>query len=141
MAFSALMHIGELTQPSSVKRHSCSKLTLWHSCSLTAHHYSFHLPYHKGDHFFDGNTILVEWHSTFSISAYPIFADYLCHHDQLSLITPNFGLPPLVLSPHTLGLSLISNIHLDPTLGIIQYCQEEPLPSHLRVSWTISSNF
>src|SRR5882672_7387487 len=52
-----------------------------HTCTISASHFSFRLPYHKGDRFFDGNTILVEHHPDSLISALPAFTRYLIARD------------------------------------------------------------
>jgi hypothetical protein len=54
------MRLGELTQPDARSKRSFSELTMRHSLSIMPDNYSFHLPYHKGDRFFEGNTILIE---------------------------------------------------------------------------------
>ena len=79
--FNALLRVGEMTWPDSPGRCSSLKLTLRHTCEVTPTSFSFRLPYHKGDRFFDGNTILVERKDSV-FSAYSFFVSYL--HDRNS---------------------------------------------------------
>ena len=58
--FHTLLHVGELMQPDSVAECSFVKLSLCNTLKLSHNHYSYHLPYHKGDRFFDGNTVMID---------------------------------------------------------------------------------
>jgi hypothetical protein len=58
--FYSLLRLGELAQPTAKTKCSSKKLTLRHTLHVFADRYEFHLPYHKGDRFYDGNTIIVK---------------------------------------------------------------------------------
>src|SRR5882672_8088125 len=68
--FHTLLHIGELTQPDSFAKRSFVKMSLRNTLKLLADHFSYHLPYHKGDRFFDGNIVMV--HSLALTSRCPV---------------------------------------------------------------------
>jgi len=78
IGFNALLHIREITFPDSPAWRSSLKLTMWHTCQVTPQYFSFHLPCHKGNRFFDGNTVLIEHKKDSTSSAYPFFISYLC---------------------------------------------------------------
>jgi len=58
--FHTLLRMGELMQPDLVAKHSFIKLSLCNTLKLSHNRYSYHLPYHKGDRFFDGNTVMID---------------------------------------------------------------------------------
>src|SRR5882724_1622568 len=60
--FYRLMCVGKLTQLDMKVKWSLLKSALSHSLKFLDHGFSFHLPYHKGDRLFDGNTIMIEAH-------------------------------------------------------------------------------
>jgi len=57
--FHMLLRVGELTDPDSVAKRSFLKTTLRNTLNIWSDRYSYHLPYHKGDHFFEGNIVMV----------------------------------------------------------------------------------
>jgi hypothetical protein len=59
-AFHALLRLGEVTQPDSLAKRSARKLSLRHTVNMTAAMFSFVLPSHKADRFFEGSSIVVE---------------------------------------------------------------------------------
>jgi len=59
-SFHALLHLGESTQPDTPVKCSFHKVTLRHSVKLTPSSFSFVLPTHKADRFFESSTILIE---------------------------------------------------------------------------------
>src|SRR5882672_6725292 len=63
-----------------------------YTCTMSASRFSFHLPYHKGDRFFDGNTILIEHHPNSPISALPAFTRYLIARDSRFPLHPELWL-------------------------------------------------
>jgi len=79
--FYGLMCIGELTQMDAKEKQSYLKTTLHHSLRFTAHSFSFHLPYHKGDLLFDGNMIMIEAHHGSLICAHSQMTVYTTLHD------------------------------------------------------------
>jgi hypothetical protein len=58
--FHALMGLGELVFPDKKILRNYRKISLRHSVAITPSQYSFFLPSHKGDRFFEGNTILIQ---------------------------------------------------------------------------------
>ena len=57
--FHALLCVGELTEPDQIAKWSFVKTSLRNSLKLLTDLFSFHLPYHKGDQFFQGNIVIV----------------------------------------------------------------------------------
>ena len=58
--FHTLMRLGELVFPDKTVLRNYRKVSLRHSVSLLPHQYSFFLPSHKADRFFEGNIIVVQ---------------------------------------------------------------------------------
>jgi len=64
MTFTAsfgMLQLGELTSPDNVRKHSAKKITCHYTLILSDTQFSFHLPYHKGDCFFEGNTVIMKY--------------------------------------------------------------------------------
>ena len=59
MGFHVLLHLGEMTQPDTKLKCSYKKLSWGHTLRLHSNHFTYLLPFHKGDCFFDGNTVLI----------------------------------------------------------------------------------
>ena len=89
--FHALLRLGELTFPDKKNLRSYRKIALRHSVSLQHNQYSFFLPSHKGDRFFEGNTILVQKLTT-PTDPYKPFVDYLRSRDKFFPIHPELWL-------------------------------------------------
>ena len=68
--FHALMRLGELVFSDKRKLRNYRKISLRHSVSILEHQYSFFLTSHKGDPFFEGNTILVQKTNTATTRGY-----------------------------------------------------------------------
>lgn len=98
---------------------------LRHSCSITQH-YSFHLPYHKSDHFFDDNTIMVGRHAIFSMDPF-----LRLHPPPQRTLSGALGLLFWVEFPQTLVCFPLTG-HSDPTLEVILY--RVPLPLRIVLS-------
>ena len=58
--FTALMRLGELVFPDTVAHRDFRKVSTHQSLVLYDDHFSFLLPSHKADRFFEGNTIIVK---------------------------------------------------------------------------------
>ena len=58
--FHALLQVGELMEPDLITKWSFIKMTLQNTLRILTNCYSYHLPYHKGDHLFEGNIIMVQ---------------------------------------------------------------------------------
>jgi hypothetical protein len=80
--FKALMHLGELTIPDDKSLIDHCKITARTSVTLTSDEYRFLLLGHKGDKFFEGNTIIVRQHNI-AIDPLPWFKKYLTSRDRL----------------------------------------------------------
>ena len=89
--FHALMRLGELVFPDKKNLRNYRKIALRHSVRLHQENYSFFLPSHKGDRFFEGNTILVQKLNT-PTDPYNPFIAYLRSRDKLFPIHPELWL-------------------------------------------------
>jgi len=90
-AFYALMRLGELVFPDKRDHRNYRKLSLRHSVSVLPSQYSFFLPYHKGDRFFEGNTIVVQKNET-PTNPYHHFLAYLASRDSRFPLHPELWL-------------------------------------------------
>ncbi|CAL1707955.1 unnamed protein product [Somion occarium] len=89
--FHALMRLGELVWPDQTHLRDTRKLSLRHLVDITDSSYSFLLPSHKADAFFEGNRILV--HTTLRTPhALPAFTSYLRSRDHLFPCRPELWL-------------------------------------------------
>lgn len=89
--FHALLRLGELVFPDKKKLRNYKKIALRHSVSVTSDHFSFFLPSHKADPFFEGNTILVQKNTT-PTDPYNPFLNYLASRDNRFPIHPELWL-------------------------------------------------
>ena len=90
-AFHALMRLGELVFPDKKNLRNYRKIVLRHSVSILSDRYSFFLPYHKGDRFFEGNTIVVQ-HTNTPTDPYQPFLTYLGLRDRHFPLNPELWL-------------------------------------------------
>jgi len=58
--FHALLQLGEMMESDMVLKCTSKKLSLRHTIIISTGSYSFVLPSHKSDQFFEGSTILIE---------------------------------------------------------------------------------
>src|SRR5882724_6943577 len=77
-----------MTQPNTKSKCSCKKLSWRHTLRLHSDHFTYLLPFHKGNHFFEGNTVLVT--SRPSMCTFPL----RMMHSYLALRDTNFSLLP-----------------------------------------------
>jgi hypothetical protein len=89
--FHALMRLGELVFSDKKKLRNYRKIALRHSVSILEHYYSFFLPSHKADPFFEGNTILVQ-KTDKPTDPYGPFTRYLSSRDKRFPIHPELWL-------------------------------------------------
>src|SRR5271168_4053752 len=89
--YHALLRLGELVFPDKKDLRNYRKIALRHSVSLHQNHYSFFLPSHKADRFFEGNTILVQRLNT-PTDPYDPFIKYLRSRDTFFPIHPELWL-------------------------------------------------
>ena len=85
--FHALMRLGELVFPDKKSLRNYRKIVLRHSVAIMLGQYSFFLPYHKGDRFFEGNTILIQQTNT-PTDPYTRFLAYLEARDARFPLNP-----------------------------------------------------
>ena len=79
-SFHALLQLGETTQPDTCSKCTFHKVTLCLSVKLTPNTFSFILPSHKDDHFFESSMILIKAHSG-PLCPQHTFIAYLTAHD------------------------------------------------------------
>jgi len=79
-SFHALLHLSEITQPDSHLKHSFRKTTLHHSVKLTPNTFSFTLPTHQANCYFESSMILIESHVGHLCPRQP-FLQYLTARD------------------------------------------------------------
>jgi hypothetical protein len=89
--FHALMRLGELVFPDKKALRNYRKISLRLSVSILPSQYSFFLPSHKGDRFFEGNTILVQKLKTMTDPHAP-FSAYLNSRDHCFPLHPELWL-------------------------------------------------
>lgn len=80
--FFALMRLGELTYPNNTSLRDFRKVTKRSSVFLSDDYYSFHLPSHKADRFFEGNVIIIK-KNQFRHNPLLHFQNYLASRDKL----------------------------------------------------------
>ena len=89
--FYALMRLGELVFSDTKALRNYRKISLRHSVSLLPSRYSFFLPSHKGDRFFEGNTIVVQKING-PTDPYEPFSRYLASRDKNFPLNPELWL-------------------------------------------------
>lgn len=89
--FHALMRLGELVFADKKELRNYRKISLRHSVSILPGQYSFFLPSHKGDRFFEGNTIIVQKNNR-PTDPYRPFLAYLASRDSRFPIHPELWL-------------------------------------------------
>jgi hypothetical protein len=89
--FYALLRLGELVFPDTRAHRNYRKISLRHTVQVQTGHYSFFLPSHKGDRFFEGNTILIE-KLTSPVDPFAAFLRYLRSRDNLFPLNPELWL-------------------------------------------------
>lgn len=80
--FFGLMRLGELVSPDKLDLRDPRKIIARDSVDLARDSYSFFLPGHKADRFFDGNRVIIQRNSTADDPLAP-FARYVHSRDQL----------------------------------------------------------
>jgi hypothetical protein len=89
--FHGLMRLGELCFPDRVASRNYKKVSLRHTVILNGSHYSFFLPRHKGDRFYEGNTIIIQ-NTNSATNPYTHFNSYLASRDRLHPFQPELWL-------------------------------------------------
>ena len=80
--FFALMCLGDLTFPNDANLRNWRKISKRSSVTIDDDQYSFHLPSHKADCFFEGNRIIVKRKQFSDLDPLLIFRRYLTSHDN-----------------------------------------------------------
>ena len=87
--FFALMRLGELSFPNSIKLHNWKKVSKRSSVVFSPEQYEFHLPGHKADQFFEGNRIIVRKQHYSDINPVEFFSEYISSRDSIfPLLSP-----------------------------------------------------
>lgn len=89
--FYGLLRLGELTMPDSVKLRNYRKISMRRTVQLLGSHFSYFLPSHKADRFFEGNTIIIQ-KLTRTTDPYAAFTGYLRSRDRLFPLHPELWL-------------------------------------------------
>jgi hypothetical protein len=100
-----LLRLGEMTMPDSVRLRNTRKLSLRHTVRLYDDRYSYFLPYHKADRFYEGNTIIIQ-RTTRRSNPHSFFRSYLASRDALF---PSSGCALTGRCQHAAGSSRESN--------------------------------
>ena len=80
--FFALMRLGELSFPDTIRHRNWRKITKRSSVVVTDEQYEFDLPSNKTDPFFEGNHIIVKSQQYDNINPLPFFTAYLTSRDN-----------------------------------------------------------
>src|ERR1700678_99965 len=81
--FFSLLRLGDMTFPDDQSIRDWRKVSRRSSLLVERFQYSFLLPFHKGDKFFEGNKVLIHTFDSDSIDPTPIFMRYLSSRDLL----------------------------------------------------------
>jgi hypothetical protein len=77
-----LLRLGEMTMPDYVRLRNARKLSLRHTVNVFDDRYSYFLPYHKADRFYEGNIIIIQRTARLS-DPHSHFLSYLHSRDAL----------------------------------------------------------
>jgi hypothetical protein len=86
--FFGLHRLGELVDPDFPAHQLARKRILRSSVSLLPDHFSYHLPTHKADRFFEGNVILIMSHFIPPVDPLLVFSRYLDSRDDRAPLLP-----------------------------------------------------
>jgi hypothetical protein len=89
--FTSLLRLGEMVFPDNTSLRDFRKVCQRHTVTINPDHFSFLLPGHKADRFFEGNTIIVQ-RLTGSVDPLPFFTSYLRSRDHLFPCHPHLWL-------------------------------------------------
>jgi len=89
--FHGLLRLGELTFPDRVNSRDYRKVTLRHTVKISPTSYSFLLPGHKADRFFEGNSILIQ-KTNLPSNPHNFLLSYLNSRDNLHPLKPELWL-------------------------------------------------
>jgi hypothetical protein len=97
--FSALLRLGEMTLSNSPTRRSSKKITSRHTLHFLSDQFSFQLPYHKADRFYQGSKIVILSSTHPSFDPVPLMRRYTASRDSLFPFHPELWLTSSGLSP------------------------------------------
>jgi hypothetical protein len=97
--FSALLRLGEMTISNSPAKCSSKKITARHTLSLSPTQFSFQLPFHKADRFYQGSKIIVLAKPDTPLDPLPFMHRYVSSRDSLFPFHPELWLTSLGVSP------------------------------------------
>jgi hypothetical protein len=89
--FHALLRLAEMAFPDKLEIQNYKKVTLRHTVKISSTSYSFLLPGHKADRFFEGNTVIVQ-KDCLQTDPYKLFSRYLSSRDTLHPLKPELWL-------------------------------------------------
>jgi hypothetical protein len=89
--FYALLRLAEMVFPDKLQARNYKKVTLRHTVNISSTSYSFLLPGHKADRFFEGNTVIIQKDSL-QTDPYNIFNQYLSSRDSIHPFKPELWL-------------------------------------------------
>ena len=81
--FHGLLRLGDMSFPDDPNIREWRKITRRSTLSIGHRNYTFILPSHKGDKFFEGNKVLIRSFDSQSVDPTPVFLSYLSSRDQL----------------------------------------------------------
>ena len=91
--FYALLRLAEMAFPDNLKIQNYKKVTLRHTVDISPTSYSFLLPGHKADRFFEGNTIIIQKDTEYPQNdPHKIFTRYMSSRDSLHPFKPELWL-------------------------------------------------
>ena len=92
-AFFALMRLGELVLSDNTAKRSYRKQSMRHTVVINPSSFSFLLPFHKADRFYEGNSILITSNNSCNgVDPVAVFTSYLRSRDSLFPAHPELWL-------------------------------------------------
>jgi hypothetical protein len=116
-AFSALLRLGEITISNSPAKRSSKKIIARHTLSLHTDRYSFQLPFHKADRFYQGSKIVVLSKPTSPLDPLPFMCRYLFTHDSSFPFHPELWLTSAGVTPTASWFTSRLQSTLGPDVG------------------------
>ena len=124
--FHALMRLGELVFPDKKILRNYRKISLRHSVSILPDQYSFFLPSHKADRFFEGNSVIIQKIDR-PTDPYQPFLNYIKSRDRSFPIHPELWLTSCGSVPLVSGLSRVFVPSFLPILPVSLFDRAEQL--------------
>ncbi|KIJ29247.1 hypothetical protein M422DRAFT_103070, partial [Sphaerobolus stellatus SS14] len=116
--FFSLLWLGELTFPDNIQKRSFKKLTMCHSLSIETSHFSFSLPFHKVDHFYVGNMVMIKALPDSPVDPLHHMLSYIACCDMSFPLLPTLWITQLGLPPtYSWFVSHLQNLLGDDVAG------------------------